>query len=153
MLIKLNLNPHLFVREDNNTIDVAVSSLSYINFIKKYLTWDKDKTFSVRLRDNLNNYSNDFLMGFARGLMDTDGFLNPGNVVCACISKDLIDNLSEILKKFGLIITRRVLERERNRRPLYFVRVRRESLDDYHKLIGFSNNYKNKKIKEILNKI
>jgi hypothetical protein len=152
LLAKLNLNPHLFVREDNNTIDVAVSSLSYINFIKKYLKWDKDKTFSVRLKNNLNNYSDNFLTGFARGLMDTDGFLNPGNVVCACISKDLIDNLSGILKKFDLIITRRVLERGGNRRPLYFVRVRRESLDKYNKLIGFSNNYKNKKIKEVLKK-
>jgi hypothetical protein len=153
LLIKLNLNPHLFVREDNHTIDVAVSSLHYLNFIKEYLKWEEDKTFSIKLKKSLVSYSEEFLKGFARGLMDTDGFLNPGNAVCACISRNLISNLSSIFKKFGLVITKKVLQREGNRRPLYFVRVRRESLDNYHKLIGFSNNYKDKQIKEILKKV
>ncbi len=153
LLTKLNLNPHLFVREDNNTVDVAVSSLYYLNFIKEYLKWDDDKTFSIRLKKSIDNYSKEFLQGFARGLMDTDGFLNSKNAVCACISKKLIDNLSLIFAQFGLTISRTVLKRGGNRRPLYFVRVRRGSLEEYHKLIGFSNNYKYEKIKEILKKV
>ena len=152
LLIKMNLNPHLFIRDSNNTIDVAVSSIDYINFIKKYLKWNEDKTFSVRLKHTIDNYSIEFLKGFARGLMDTDGFLNPGNAVCACISKKLIDNLSDIFIKFGLSITRSVNIRGGNRRPLYYVRVRRESFEKYIKLIGFSNEYKAQQSNVIIRK-
>jgi IS30 family transposase len=151
LLIKLNLNPHLIIGK-NNTINVSISSISYINFIKQYLKWDEDKTLSIRLRNNLNNYSNEFLRGFARGLMDTDGFLNTGNAICACISKKLIDNLSAIFTKFGLSITRTINIRGGNRRPLYYVRVRRESLRKYHNFISFSNEYKHKAIIRILGK-
>ena len=84
--------------------------------------------------------------------MDTDGFLNSGNAACACISKRLINNLSSIFIKFRLSITRTINIRGGNRRPLYYVRVRRESLDRYKKIIGFSNNYKLKQLKKILRK-
>ena len=81
--------------------------------------------------------------------MDTDGFLNSGNVACACISKNLINNLSKIFIKFKLEITRKVAVRGGNRRPLYYVRVRRESLQEYSKLIGFSNSHKSKQLNNI----
>ncbi len=152
LLIKMNLNPHLFIRNDNNVIDVAISSKDLINFIKRYLTWEGDKTFSVRLKDKIEQYSDEFLRGFARGLMDTDGFLNSGNAICACISKDLINNLADIFTKYGLEITRRMVKRGGNRRDLYYVRVRRQSLNDYEKLISFSNKYKIKALNNILRK-
>lgn len=152
LLLKLNLNPHISTRKNNNTITISVSSLSYLNFIKKYLKWEKDKTFSIRLKNPLNSYSEEFLKGFARGLMDTDGFLNSGNVACACISKNLINNLSKIFIKFKLEITRKVAVRGGNRRPLYYVRVRRESLQEYSKLIGFSNSHKSKQLNNIFRK-
>lgn len=150
LLKKLNLNPHLLRRPNYNTIDVSVSSFSYLSFIKKYLEWDEDKTFSIRLRKPIKDYSENFLKGFARGLMDTDGFLNSSNVACACISKRLMNNLSSIFIRFGFIITQKTVVRGGNRRPIHYVRVRRESLENYGEMIGFSNIYKNKALKRIL---
>ncbi|NCO11018.1 hypothetical protein CO038_04220 [Candidatus Pacearchaeota archaeon CG_4_9_14_0_2_um_filter_39_13] len=150
LLAKLNLNPYIMNRNESVLI-LTVNSKEYIDFIKTYLTWDKDKTFSIRLKKNISEYSDNFLRGFARGLMDTDGFLNPGNAVCACISKELINNLSEIFTSFDLNIKRRVLIRKGNSRPLYFVRVRRKSLERYGDVIGFSNKAKAQSLDNIIN--
>ncbi|MEK6855922.1 MAG: LAGLIDADG family homing endonuclease [Nanoarchaeota archaeon] len=150
LLKNLNLNPYLIERP--SVFALVVKSKEFINFIKNYLIWEKDKTFTIRLKNNLSQYSNEFLKGFARGLMDTDGFMSPGNAVCACISKELINNLSDIFDKFGLKTTRRILDRGGNTRPLNFVRVRRMSLNDYSKIIGFSNSNKAKTLNSILNK-
>lgn len=149
LLIKLNLNPNI-INRDNSVWIVTVNSKEYINFIKGYLVWENDKTFTIRLNKDLSQYSDEFLRGFARGLMDTDGFMNSANVVCACISEELINNLSDIFTKSGLEITRTILERGGNTRPLNFVRVRSKSLNDYAQLIGFSGENKMNYLKEIL---
>lgn len=152
MLKQINLNPHLFNSEKRGVVDVQVSSVEFISFIKEYLIWERDKTLTVRLRRNILEYSDIFLRGFARGLMDTDGFLNTSNASCACISLELINNLSDIFKKFNLEITRTVSIRGGNTRPLHFVRVRRKSLDDFNKFIGFSNSHKKMRLNQILAK-
>jgi hypothetical protein len=152
LLKKLNLNSMIFVNKKQNRIDVTVNSKEFIAFIKRYLVWEKDKAHTIRLRNNVENYSNKFLIGFARGLMDTDGFLNEGNAICACISKRLIDNLDKIFKKFKIITSRRCVKRERPRRDLYYVRALREKLNNYNKYIGFSNEYKQKHLNRILKK-
>lgn len=149
LLIRLNLNPHIIER-DKSVLILTVNSKEYIEFIKTYLTWEKDKTYTIRLKEGISRYSDNFLRGFARGLMDTDGFLNQGNAVCACISEQLIDNLADIFLKFNFSITRRILARKGNSRPLYFVRVRRKSLESYEKIIGFSNSHKIETLNKIL---
>ncbi|MEK6928210.1 MAG: LAGLIDADG family homing endonuclease [Nanoarchaeota archaeon] len=151
LLKSLNLNPNLNERKPSVFV-VSVKSKEYISFIKKYLIWEKDKTFTIRLDKDISQYPDDFLKGFARGLMDTDGFMSSGNSACACISQELINNLDNIFKKFGLETTRTVLARGGNTRPLYYVRVRRRSLEDYSKVIGFSNTHKMESLNIILNK-
>ncbi len=153
LLKKLGLNPYIIKKKNGNCIELTVNSKSYIEFIQKFLIWEKDKTYSIRLKENLESYSNDFLRGFARGLMDTDGFLNPANSVCVCISERLIDNLSDIFIKFDMEITRTSVKRGENRRELFFVRVKRKSLEKYEESIGFSNEYKKKALIRILGKI
>ena len=153
LLRQLNLNPHIIER-DNSVLIVTINSKEYIEFIRTYLTWEEDKTFTIRLKKDISAYSDEFLRGFARGLMDTDGFMNASNAACACISERLIDNLSDIFSKHNLEITRSTLVRGGNTRPLHFVRVRRNSLDNYSKYIGFSNSSKIESLKKILeNKI
>lgn len=149
LLSKLNLNPYV-VERDNSVLIVTVGSKELINFIKEYLTWESDKTYTIKLKKNISEYSNDFLCGFARGLMDTDGFLNSGNVACACISKELINNLADIFTKFNMEITRTSLNRGGNTRTLYFVRVRSRSLIEYSKFIGFSNSHKINSLNKLL---
>lgn len=149
LLINLNLNPKI-INRDNSVLIINVYSKEFISFIKDYLIWEGDKTFTIRLKKELSQYSDEFLRGFARGLMDTDGFLNLGNVTCACISEKLIDNLSDIFTKSGLEITRRFLKRGGNTRPLHFVRVRRKSLKNYAQFIGFSSKNKINQMNDLL---
>ena len=151
LLNNLNLNSHIIER-DKSVLIVTVNSKEFINFIKEYLDWKSDKTFTIKLKKKLSEYSDEFLCGFARGLMDTDGFLNSGNVACACISKELINNLADIFTKFNMDITRTALNRGGNTRTLYFVRVRSRSLIEYSKFIGFSNSHKAHSLKKILEK-
>ncbi|MEK6910331.1 MAG: hypothetical protein AABW82_01005 [Nanoarchaeota archaeon] len=150
LLIKLNLNP--CIMENKSVFIVNISSKEYIEFIKSYLIWEKGKTFSIRLRKEISEYSDDFLRGFARGLMDTDGFMNTANAACACISEKLMNNLADIFIKNNLEITRRVLARGGNTRPLHFVRVRSISLYNYKELIGFSGSGKMNYLNKILEK-
>lgn len=151
LLTKMNLHPMKFIRKEDNVIHLTVYSKSFIKFIKSYLAWEKDKTLTIRLKDNFFVYSNDFLRGFARGLMDTDGFLNKSNAACACISKHLMSNLSEIFRKFGINHSQKKLKRKGNQRDIYYVRAFKENIDIYEKLIGFSNDFKSRKLKEIVN--
>lgn len=152
LLKNLNLNPGRYIREKDNTICVDISSKSFIELIKRYLKWDEDKTFTIRLKDDLNFYSEDFLKGFARGLMDTDGSINESNAVCACISKRLIDNLGEIFNKFQIIHSRSSLIRGGNTRELFYARVLKAGLFNYQRDIGFSNKYKEEKLYQNLKK-
>lgn len=154
LLKRLNLNPGKSVREKENTICVNVNSKEFSEFIKKYLMWEDDKTFSIRLKKEINNYSYDFLRGFARGLMDTDGFLNDGNAACACISKRLIDSLGDIFTMFQITHSRRSLQPPgKNRRMLFYARVLKAGLLNYKKHIGFSSDYKRDKLISILNRM
>ncbi len=149
LLANLNLNPYI-VERDKSVLIVTVGSKEFINFIKEYLVWESDKTYTIRLKKRISEYSDDFLCGFARGLMDTDGFLNSGNVACACISKELINNLSDIFTKFNMEITRTMSDRGGNTRRLHFVRVRSKSLIEYSKFVGFSNAHKINSLTKLL---
>lgn len=152
LLKNLNLNPGRCIREKDNTICVDVSSKSFSELIKRYLTWEEDKTLTIRLKNDLNFYSEDFLKGFARGLMDTDGSINESNAACACISKRLIDNLGEIFNKFQIIHSRSSLIRGGNTRELFYARVLKAGLFNYRRDIGFSSKYKKEKLFQNLKK-
>lgn len=152
LLRQLNLNPFLIISSHNiepDSIEILVNSRTYMEFIKKFLFWEGKKTYSVCLRSPLGEYNEDFLIGFARGLMDTDGFVELYNVSCGCVSKELIGNLTDIFNKLGISykVSKRIKE---GRRDLFLIRVPKGGLRKYHKLIGFSNPYKLNKLKQIL---
>lgn len=153
LLKRLNLNPGKYIREKEGTICINLNSKDFSLFIKKYLRWEEDKTFSIRLRNELDQYSEEFLKGFARGLMDTDGFMNDANATCACISKRLIDNLGDIFTKFNIVHSRTSLQPSgKNRRLLFYARVLKAGLITYERYIGFSNNHKREKMIQNLKK-
>ena len=147
LLKSLNLNP--FSYKHQGTMAVAVNSKEYAEFIKNYLIWEKNKTLSIMLRKDID-YSDDFLRGFARGLMDTDGYVEISNVSCACVSKELINNLVNIFERYGLKY--KLTEKHRDgKNILFLVRVYRDSLERYKEKIGFSNNHKIVSINKIIN--
>ena len=71
--------------------------------IKKYLYWDGNKTKTVGLR-NINKNDKEFLIGFLRGLFDTDGGINKAKNKTAfgTASKKLAYQIKEILEIFNL---------------------------------------------------
>ena len=96
----------------------------------------------VRLKDNILAYNPNFLRGFVRGLMDTDGFVGISNICFAVVSKSLVLNFKDILFLFNIESKFFTKIRERNRKDLHFCRVNRPYLDLYHNLFGFSNQRK-----------
>lgn len=150
LLKKLNLNPFLYKKEKENALDIAVNSKELIDFIHTFLCWEDKRTYSIRLIKELDKYNEDFLKGFVRGLMDTDGYVEVSNVSCGVVSKGLIKNLAQILDKFNLKYKLSTKIREPLRRNLFLIRIYRNSLDKYYNLIGFSNLYKLEALKRII---
>nr|AQS31720.1 hypothetical protein [uncultured archaeon]AQS31822.1 hypothetical protein [uncultured archaeon] len=150
LLKNLKLNPFLIKNVKGGAIEVLVNSKDYSEFIRKFLSWENKKTYSVRLKHELASYDDKFLIGFARGLMDTDGFVEVSNVSCGCVSEQLIKNLGRIFDRFGIRYKMSRKIREPKRKDLFLVRVYRESLKDYFGLIGFSNRYKFDALNKIL---
>lgn len=151
ILIQMNLNPHLYKRESNGTLELTLSSKSFILFIKKYLIWDGKKTYSVCLKENIKDYSDEFIRGFVRGLMDTDGYVEISNVGIMCVSGDLIKNLRDIFDSLGIKYKFSIKIFKEKRKDGHLIRVYRDSLGNYNSLFGFSNKYKQEKLNKILN--
>jgi hypothetical protein len=151
LLKRCSLNPFKITRKECSRLDILINSKELIIFIKKFLIWEGKKTYSVRLTKRLNSYSIEFLKGFARGLMDTDGYVEISNASFACASEKLIKDLTLILDSLGIKykLSKKVRE---GRHDLFLVRIYRESLQNYLDLIGFSNKYKLKALENIINK-
>ena len=150
LLRRLNLNPYILNREKEGCLDIGLNSKGYFNLITKFLVWEGKKALSVRLRLDFNAYSKEFLTSFARGLMDTDGWVSNSNVSCGSISKNLIADVAKIFTKFDIIYTRSKRNAKNNQKELYLIRVRKQSLQKYLEIIGFSNPRKLNKLKAIL---
>ena len=151
LLIKMNLNPHLYKVENQGVLELSVSSKPFILFIKNYLNWNGKKTYSVCLKENITSYSEDFIKGFVRGLMDTDGYVEVSNVGIMCVSQDLIKNLRDIFDFFDIKYKFSIKVFKIKRKDGHLVRVYRDSLEKYNYLFGFSNKYKQEKLNKILN--
>jgi len=141
------------MRRRGNVILNVVYRKKIFDFIKEYLVWEKTKGFTVRLKENPLNYSNDFLKGFVRGLFDTDGNVNRGKaqLMLGSISTRIISQVSEILKIFCLDHNICVFRRKLNRKPLNCIYVYGKSnLQKFNKIVGSSNPYERKIIQKVM---
>jgi hypothetical protein len=71
--------------------------------IKEYLDWDDNKTKTIRLKDT-SKLNKNFLIGFIRGIFDTDGGIHKkkNKVAFGTASGVLANQIREILTKQGL---------------------------------------------------
>lgn len=152
LLLKLNLNPHVSFRRNEGCADVGVNSKEYIQFIEKFLIWEDKKTYSVQLRNSINSYNQEFLRGFVRGLMDTDGWVGESSVFCGSVSKNLIENLAAIFDTLGISYKLSKRNPKGNQKEFNLIRVPKNNLQKYLEIIGFSNLAKLNKLKTILKK-
>jgi hypothetical protein len=97
-----NKQPALYTQKSVYVIHMASKEL--ISFIKKRLTWeDGFKTKTIRLSNDVANLPTDFSKGFLKGLIDSDGYVRKGRneIYFGSISKNLINNFTDCLKRFG----------------------------------------------------
>ena len=82
---------------------LEIKSKVFIEFIKDYLFWETNKTFSVRLRKEDFLQKRLFAKGFIRGLVDSDGYVRRGRkeIYFGSTSKNLFGNF---LFGLGMII-------------------------------------------------
>ncbi len=151
---KIGLNPIVYIKNNNNkhsVLIISVNSIKLYEYIKENLYWHGIKTYSISLKNGINNFSKKFLLGFARGLMDTDGYVDTytNSVGCSSTSRELIENLNDIMLKIA-ITPKLAIRKKEDRKDLYSLRVPRKYLRLYQNKIGFSNLRKRYKLLKII---
>lgn len=99
LLSKIVKRPVKIRRDTKNVFIVYVFSQKLVDLLKKYLIWGRHKSRSIRLKTL--KHSTQFIKGFIRGLLDTDGCTNRGSVEFNTVSKQLNRQVSYFLKKLG----------------------------------------------------
>lgn len=125
-----------------NMILIQIISKDISNHIKKFLFWEGKKTYSVRLKKQPKYYSLDFLKGFCRGLMDSDGWSTKGNLMISCVSEKLMNNLSESLTICGVPHLKTKWKRKDEVKSQTAIFLKKERAIKYSKIIGTSNSKK-----------
>lgn len=108
-------------------LNVNYYSKDIYDFVEKYLEWDKlaKKTYSVRLRHT--NHSREFMIGFLRGCLDSDGYVSQKKITFASVSTPLIDNIHKFLSKFKIRHSVYVSKSKKpNKRDMYFVYISKQ---------------------------
>ena len=95
-----------------NKGNLIMESLFIFNFLDKYLFHKGYKTLTVRLKEDIQNYSFNFLKGFLCGLTLSDGYAKK-RFVLPSISKGLVVNALEILKEMGFEAKMRFQDRQK----------------------------------------
>jgi len=130
-----------------NRIRLMFESKKLFEFVKLHLEI-KNKTYNVRLKRNLDEYTLEFLSAFVRGVMDTDGYVRSRNSVgLGMASKGIIYQISEILQRLGIEneITVRKPDKP-NWSPIYIITVRNPHISKFKERINFSNSRKREKL-------
>jgi len=112
-----NKNPWTW--NNKSVIILQYKSKTLYNLLKKYLSWNGKKTYSINLT-NLN-HSKRFLIGFLKGLLDTDGYYNKNRntIMFGTTSKNLNLQTNFILGKILNIKFSNYINYQKNRKPLY----------------------------------
>lgn len=119
-----------------NMIIVDISGKAIIEHIKNFLKWEGKKTYSVRLKNDPSKYSLDFLKGFCRGLINTEGWILKNNLMISCVSESLIDNVSDSLDLLKIPHLKTVWKSKRKRNLRYAIFFNKENTLTFINRIG-----------------
>ncbi len=136
-----------------SVIVTTVYGKPIIEFLRKYVTWIGKKTYSISLKSDLSEYSNDFLRGFVRGLFDTDGCVNKNKLqlIYGSVSRKLTDQVSEILEILVLSHSYSVLRGKGKRRDFNYIQMYgRDNIKKFSNIVGFGNSIKKAKLENLL---
>ncbi len=131
---KIAKKPYIYYRK--NVVVVRVVSKEIISFIKNFLEWNGKKAHTVSLKKNVNKLSTKFLIGFLRGLIDSDGYVRKGRkeIYFGSVSEKLIHNFTKILDLFHFKY--KVYKQTKGiNKHFYKVRIANEEVDKFCRLV------------------
>lgn len=142
VLLKLfKKKPMIFIQE--NRLNLCYYSKAIYELVHHHLNWNKKtrKTYSVRLRDG--EYSSEFIIGFIRGSLDSDGHFSKKRINFASVSRGLIENISSSLARIDIpnSVTE-YAEKRANRRNIYHINVPRKQHSRFINIVSPRNKVK-----------
>lgn len=143
-LIEKNFNKKVRVYiHAGSSLRLTFRSKVIFKLIEEYLVTSGNKTLNISIKKPISELSDDFLIYFIRGLIDTDGSVDKyGRIILALISQNMIEQVAIILKKFGIDSKISLRKVRTNEHPLYAITILKKDAERYLSLIGFSNKYK-----------
>ncbi|OGI12684.1 hypothetical protein A3K64_03875 [Candidatus Micrarchaeota archaeon RBG_16_36_9] len=118
---------------------IEITRKVVIEHIKEFLSWYGKRTLTVKLKKAPTNYSLDFLRGFCRGLVDTEGWICKNNLMIASISKDLINDFSASLNILDIPHLKTVWKNKNRKNLRYAIFFNKQNTMIFKERIGFSN--------------
>lgn len=104
-------------------ISIEIESKKIYKIIKEYLCWDvsqrRSKTIALKTS---KSFRYDFLCGFAKGLIESDGWILNNQIGLKSTSRSLAQNFYDIIRNLSFkpkIVKRE--DRRGNRSPIYIV--------------------------------
>lgn len=139
----------------NGCITLKTKRKKIFQHMKKYLQWDEDirRTYTVRLRKNINELNKEFLVGFLRGIFDTEGFVYIAKCyIGVCVtSRGLADDISNSLTALDILHRRYEFTPKPPRKTLYGIRITEMAfLRKFQEIIEFNNQLKRNKLSVVL---
>jgi LAGLIDADG-like domain len=126
--------PSAYLNSRYNVTVLRLVSKDILNFIRQYLSWTGKKTYSVQLNGHVS-LSKEFIVGFLKGLLDTDGHLNCTKK-CArysTVSTALANDIKSALGYVGIRSSDYIgTDKRGNRMPIHRVTIHR----DFDKLVS-----------------
>ena len=121
------------VFRNRNVITICFYSKVIKDLIHDYLTWDLNfkKTYTVHLR--AQSQTKNFMIGFLRGSIDSDGHISKNKIVFASVSYYLIQDIMYFLEKLDISHNLyEYIEKRKNRKPIYHIYIKK---NHYQKFI------------------
>lgn len=134
-----NKKPRIY--KIKNIIILEIISKDVINFIRKFLIWKGKKSRTVHLVNN--NLSEKLMIGFLRGLIDSDGYVRKERkeIYFGTVSKNLLNNFIESLKRFDFKFKIYQQRKSRGAKIFYKVRLTNNEVTRFCKLIKPIKSY------------
>lgn len=130
--------PSTYTSNKYNVTVLRLVSKDVLGFIRRYLFWVGKKTYSVHLGSDVRSFGNEFVIGFLKGLLDTDGHLDCINrsAQYSTVSTALANNIKSALECVGIAYKDYIITDKRGtRKPIHRVMIYR----DFDRLVAMVN--------------
>lgn len=151
----LGIKPHIWNYKRGHMVYIILYRKAVYDIIKSFLSWrEGEKTYTVKLRKRINEYSDDFLKGFISGLVSTDGSISfkahtkkRVKIEFSSVSKILVLQYQNALKKFGVNLP--LYKRFRGKNLIWFAETNKKAtVRKFCELIKIHESNRAAKLKE-----